>query len=69
MTRVIVSVADSHLSGIDRVAEALRAAGLEQPKVLRAAGVVVGEFGGSSFDALAAIEGVETVEQQRLIGI
>jgi hypothetical protein len=69
MARVIVSVADSHLAAIDQVARQLQTAGLTEAKVLRAAGVVVGEFDGDSFAPLAAVEGVGQVERQRLLGL
>ena len=65
---IIVSVATDHLAGIEGVASALTAAGLKDPEVLEAAGVITGRVPGEqALVAIRAIEGVEAVEPSRTI--
>ncbi|SFN34201.1 hypothetical protein SAMN05216207_101313 [Pseudonocardia ammonioxydans] len=61
--RLLVSVADGH--GIDDVATALDAAGLQVEKVLRGVGVIVGSCDESRRAALAEVAGVGAVEPDR----
>lgn len=61
MPRVSVTVDDEHVDRIDEVAAALRAAGLDVTDVLGATGVITGTVADDRRDALADLNGVESV--------
>lgn len=63
---IVVTVAASHLAGMDAVASALIAHGLEDLQVLEAVGVITGSVAeASAMSALRDLDGVEAVEVSR----
>jgi uncharacterized protein YgbK (DUF1537 family) len=65
---VLVNVSADHLTGIQELASALEAAGLEQSQVLGAAGVVTGRVADRrALAAVRSVEGVEAVEVSRTV--
>lgn len=64
MARVSVSVDDAHVERIDEVVEALRARGLQDEQVLATLGVVTGEVADDRRQQLAAVDGVDSVDDE-----
>ena len=64
---ITVTVADSHLAGIDELAAQLRDAGMEVDGVLAAIGVVTGSVDSERLAAIAALPGVAALEVERTV--
>ena len=64
MVNVSVTVDDGHLRAIDKVAEALRAQGMEVAQVLDGLGIITGSAPEASRSALTAVEGVASVDEE-----
>ena len=64
MVTLSVTVDDGHLPAIDRVAEALRARGMEVEQVLDGLGIIPGSAPAGSRSALTAVEGVASVDEE-----
>ena len=64
MVNLSVTVDDGHLPAIDRVAEALRARGMEVEQVLDGLGIITGSAPPDSRSALTGVEGVVSVDEQ-----
>ncbi len=60
--RVVVTVHDEHLTNIQQVANALRAAGMSVSNVLPIGGVITGEIAKEKRNQLSSITGVTAVE-------
>ncbi len=63
--RVLVSIDDEHRSDPLAVVERLRAAGLEEDRIMPALGTVTGSIDPARVDALRAVDGVDEVEPAR----
>ena len=61
---VTVTVADSHLAGIDDLVERLRRAGMQVDAVHAAIGIVTGSAPTAQLAAIRALPGVAAVEEQ-----
>jgi hypothetical protein len=64
MVNVSVTVDDGHLPAIDKVAEALRAQGMQVAQVLDGLGIITGSAPEESKSALTAVEGVVSVDEE-----
>lgn len=64
MARVTISVDDDHLDGLDGVADALRAQGMDVAQVLGTMGVITGSVPDARRESLAAVEGVASVDDE-----
>jgi hypothetical protein len=71
MTQINVSVAvdEAHLDHIFEVAQNLRETGMSVDRVMDRVGVIVGSCEEGKLDALARVEGVDSVEPEREIQI
>jgi hypothetical protein len=67
--RVLVVVEDDCIDRIERVASALRAAGMRVENVLESLGTVSGTIDAHRVRALRAVEGVAEVELDRTFGV
>jgi hypothetical protein len=61
---VTVTVADSHVAGMEDLVERLRQAGMEVDAVLAAIGIVTGSVPATRMPAIRALPGVAAVEEQ-----
>ena len=66
---VTVTVADSHLTDIEDVADRLRRAGMAVDAVLGAIGIVTGSVAPEQLASLRALPGIAAVEQQQTFRI
>jgi hypothetical protein len=64
MVRVSVTVDDGHLPAIGDVVQQLRAQGMEVEQVLDGIGIVTGSAPSEVRDALTAVEGVVSVDDE-----
>jgi hypothetical protein len=64
MVNLSVTVDDGHLPAIDKVAEALRARGMEVQQVLDGLGIITGSAPEESRSALTDVEGVASVDEE-----
>ncbi|MFO0820866.1 MAG: hypothetical protein U1A77_23160 [Pirellulales bacterium] len=60
--RVIVTVDDEHLEGIDSVAAALRVAGMQVTEILSTVGIISGQAPQECRQKLESVRGVKAVE-------
>jgi hypothetical protein len=67
--RLSLSVNDSHLKQLGKVAKAAKKAGMKVEQQLDALGVLTGSIDADKVDRLRGIEGVSSVEQDREVGI
>jgi hypothetical protein len=67
--RVSVSVSDSHLKHIGKVAKAAEKAGMKVDQKLEDLGVFTGIIDATKRDRLHKIEGVSGVEEERTVGV
>ena len=65
MTQVSITVDDAHLDAMGQVADALRARGLRVDRVLDELGIITGSVPQGQHDALRAVDGVASVEQEQ----
>jgi hypothetical protein len=66
---VLVSFDPTHPGGVERIAEALRSAGLEIDDVLGELGTITGKCADEAVPALSRVPGVTNVESGRGAGI
>ena len=64
MVNLSVTVDDGHLPAIDKVAEELRARGMEVAQVLDGLGIITGSAPEESRSALTGVEGVASVDEE-----
>lgn len=64
MARVTITVDDDHLDGLEEVAGALRAQGMEVAQVLGIMGLITGSVPDDRRETLAAVEGVASVHDE-----
>jgi hypothetical protein len=64
MVQLSVTVDDGHLPALDAVVAQLRAHGMQVEQVLEGLGVVTGSAPSTVRDALTAVEGVVSVDEQ-----
>jgi hypothetical protein len=64
VVQLSVTVDDGHLPAIDEVVARLRARGMDVEQVLEGLGVITGTAPSGARDALTAVEGVVSVDEQ-----
>jgi hypothetical protein len=64
MVQLSVTVDDGHLADIGRIAQALRARGMEVDQVLDGLGIITGSAPADSRPALTGVEGVVSVDEE-----
>jgi hypothetical protein len=64
MVHVSVTVDDGHLAALDEVVAGLRARGMQVAEVLGGIGVITGSVPDGAREALAAVDGVSSVDEQ-----
>lgn len=64
MKRICVAVDEAHLTAIEDVARALDSCGMQVDQVLGSLGMVTGSVGEDRLSALAAVDGVVSVDEQ-----
>jgi hypothetical protein len=64
MVQLSVTVDDGHLPALDAVVARLRAQGMEVEQVLEGLGVITGSAPSAARQALTAVEGVVSVDEQ-----
>ena len=67
--RVNITIDDAHADQIDQVAEQLKAAGLEIEQTLSTLGIVTGSIEKDKVSSLSEVTGVESVEEDKTVGI
>jgi hypothetical protein len=67
--RVTVTVADSHVAGIDELADRLRHAGMDVDGVLGAIGIITGSVPIERLSSIEALAGVAAVEKEMTLGV
>jgi hypothetical protein len=67
--RLSVSVGDSHVSDLGKVAKAAKKAGMKVDQQLDAIGVLTGSIDASKLESLHRIEGISHIEKEREVGI
>lgn len=65
MVHITVTVGQEQLAGISDVAERLRSEGMEVDRVLASIGVITGTVADDRRKALEAVDGVESVDDER----
>ncbi len=67
--KITVTVGDDHVADLDRVAEQLRAAGMNVDQVLHAVGIITGSVPSERRAALERLPGVAAVEGEHTFQI
>jgi hypothetical protein len=60
--RVVVTVDDDHVGSIEKVAEALRSAGMNVGDILSTTGIITGEVDEAGRRSMQSVPGVKAIE-------